>query len=109
VIAGHDSRDPLTSMACAGERFAGMSEGVSMTFSCRRDIPSNRQVEISNDELLHARCDSPVGFLSSPRPYEQANLPMYIRANAASDSPYSGHIELDMCVSARSIIGGGVT
>jgi hypothetical protein len=34
---------------------------------------------------------------------------MYIRANAASDSPYSAHIELDMCVSARLIIGGGVT
>jgi hypothetical protein len=58
---------------------------------------------------LHARCDSPVGFLSSPGPFleEQTNLPMYIRANAASDSPHAGHIELDMCVSARSI-GGGV-
>ena len=42
VTAGYDSPDPLTSMACAAERFAGMSEGVSMTFSCRRDIPSNR-------------------------------------------------------------------
>ena len=58
---------------------------------------------------LHARCDSPVGFLSYPGPFleEQTNLPMYIRANAASDSPRAGHIELDMCVSARSI-GGGV-
>jgi len=67
----------------------------------------SRQRFVSNRR--HARCDSPVGFLSSPGPFleEQANLPMYIRANAASDSPHAGHIELDMCVSARSI-GGGV-
>src|SRR5512144_3382933 len=32
---------PLTLTACADERFVGTSEGVSMTFSCRRDIPSN--------------------------------------------------------------------
>jgi len=31
----------LYQLACAGERFAGTSEDVLMTFSCRRDIPSN--------------------------------------------------------------------
>src|SRR4029079_3524653 len=32
---------PLTLIPCACERFAGTSDGVSMTSSCRRDIPSN--------------------------------------------------------------------
>jgi hypothetical protein len=32
---------PCPLMACACERFAGTSEGVSITFSRRRDIPSN--------------------------------------------------------------------
>ena len=32
---------PFMLMTWAGARFVGTSEGVSMTFSCRRDIPSN--------------------------------------------------------------------
>src|SRR5215467_8161802 len=31
----------LYQLACAGERFAGTSDDVLMTFSCRRDMPSN--------------------------------------------------------------------
>ena len=37
----------------------------------RRHVVHKRQVEISNDELIHARCNSPVGFLSSPGPYTE--------------------------------------